>query len=113
MMDRFLADFDSSFYELHIKGDSHLVADEYAPGFKRRVSCQAEVFAADLSGRRHGNAGIAPWIFRRRRRTFDGKGYLACDAVDGKVALHCQFSLALDLDIRRLEGQRWELLHIQ
>ena len=56
---------------LDVQGDSHLVVDENAAGFKRRIPGQAEVLAVDLRGRRDRNSRIAPGILRRRSWPFN------------------------------------------
>src|SRR6267154_3655970 len=102
----------SSLYELDVERDGHLVADENATGFERRVPGQAEVFAIDLCSRRYGHASVAPRIFRRWRWTFDGEYYLACDASNGQAALDGDFSVADRADACRLKRQRGKLLHV-
>src|ERR1700686_1325289 len=102
-----------SFHELDVERDGHLVANENAAGLERRVPGQAEVFAIDLRGRRYRNSRVSPGILCRRGGAFNGKEYLASDAPNGQVALDGQFSVPDKADARGLEGQRWELLHVE
>src|SRR6202162_1235734 len=103
----------SSLYELDVERDGHLVADENATSFERRVPSQAQVFAIDLCSRRYCHAGIAPRIFRWQRWTFDGEYHLARDASNGEVTLYGDFSVADGADAGRLERERGKLLHVE
>src|SRR5882762_8489180 len=102
-----------SLHELDVERDGHLVANENATGLKRRVPGQAEVFTVDLRGCRYCNSRVSPGILCRRGGAFNGKEDLAVDAPNGQVALYGQFSVPDKADARGLQGQRWELLHVE
>src|ERR1700731_2420038 len=92
-------------HELYIESDGDLVADQNATSLECSVPGQAEVLAVDLCARRNRNSGVAPGILRRWRWPFNRKADFARHAPDSQVAFHQQFSLAREVDARRLEVQ--------
>src|SRR5246127_1997234 len=100
-------------HELDIEGDGDLVPNQNAAGLEGGIPGQAEVLPVDLCARRDRNPSVAPGIFRGWSWPFNRKADLVGNATDGQITFHRQFSLAHDVDARRLEVQGRELLHMK
>ena len=57
--------------ELYVEGDGHVLADQHAAGFERRVPTESEVFAVDFGGSGKADARVAPGVFGGLAHFFD------------------------------------------
>src|SRR6266446_8332512 len=92
-----------SLHELSIQGKGNVVTHQNSAGLEGSVPSQTEILAIDLSARRDPNPSVPPGILGRRRWPFHRKADFARHPPDSQVAFHRQFSLAPDVDARRLE----------
>src|SRR5580658_9206841 len=99
--------------ELELQSNVNLFADHDSAGFQRGIEGQAKLPAVDGGGGSDADARVAPRVLDRRGGTFDGKLYLAGDAVNAERPCDENAAIGTPRDTGRAEGEGRELLDVE